>query len=318
MPDTAPPGTTVGLVGTCYPIHSGRPGAIYFDDILMARVRGDTPGSYSAGVVVPADATIGTHEITLRAGEDDGPIVGRVAFDVLPFCRGDCDGDGRVTVAEVLLGINVALGRQSTGACPMADPDQDGTVSIDELIVAVEDLLSGCIVEFTPTPTPRDTPTPVALGGPCRDTGECQEARLLCLVPGRFAGCVECQALTSECVIDADCAGRGAGIVCAERPMLGRDCLCAPAARCVSACSGDDGCEDGQRCDASGHCTARTCASDDECPAQFTCFLYGDTQTCVRRYCQGRDADCPSGFCVDQRCHDRRGTCELRPGTSFE
>ena len=199
MPDTAPPGTTVGLVGTCYPIHSGRPGAIYFDDILMARVRGDTPGSYSAGVVVPADATMGTHEITLRAGEDDGPIVGRVAFDVLPFCRGDCDGDGRVTVAEVLLGINVALGRQSTGVCPMADPDQDGTVSIDELIVAVEDLLSGCIVEFTPTPTPRDTPTPVALGGPCRDTGECQEARLLCLVPGRFAGCVECQALTSEC-----------------------------------------------------------------------------------------------------------------------
>jgi hypothetical protein len=50
---------------------------------------------------------------------------------------GDCDEDGRVTVAEIILALNVALARRPAGACRGADPDGDGAVRVDELLLAV-------------------------------------------------------------------------------------------------------------------------------------------------------------------------------------
>lgn len=60
-------------------------------------------------------------------------------------CTGDCNGDGQVTVGEVIRMVNVALG-EITGveACPAADTDRDGNVDIREILQAVQNVLEGC------------------------------------------------------------------------------------------------------------------------------------------------------------------------------
>ncbi len=66
------------------------------------------------------------------------------ATDAQDICPGDCDGDGVVTVAELVTLVNIALGNASIDACPSADVNGDATVSIAELIAAVPSALSGC------------------------------------------------------------------------------------------------------------------------------------------------------------------------------
>lgn len=59
-------------------------------------------------------------------------------------CPGDCDGNGMVTVDELILGVSIALGTQWVAACEAMDVDSDGTITVDELIMAVNDALVGC------------------------------------------------------------------------------------------------------------------------------------------------------------------------------
>jgi hypothetical protein len=61
-----------------------------------------------------------------------------------PPCRGDCNRDGTVVISELVLGVNIALGRNGVGACTAIDVNGDDRVSVDELIVAVNNLLHGC------------------------------------------------------------------------------------------------------------------------------------------------------------------------------
>ncbi len=54
-----------------------------------------------------------------------------------PDLAGDCNGDGAVTVNELVTAVSVALEAQSLSACIAADRDGDGAVRIDELIAAL-------------------------------------------------------------------------------------------------------------------------------------------------------------------------------------
>ena len=75
-------------------------------------------------------------------------------------CVGDCGGDGKVTVEELITGVNVALGALAVGGCPSFDYNSDGRVTVDELIAGVNNALAGCGLGGTPTKTPvRPTPT---------------------------------------------------------------------------------------------------------------------------------------------------------------
>jgi photosystem II stability/assembly factor-like uncharacterized protein len=67
VPNIGPPGTRIVVSGQCYFIHSGGQGEIYFDDAQLGFVRGDTPGNYAAGFVVPANAPPGPHVVRLEA-----------------------------------------------------------------------------------------------------------------------------------------------------------------------------------------------------------------------------------------------------------
>jgi hypothetical protein len=62
------------------------------------------------------------------------------------MCLGDCAGDGRVTVDELLLMVNIALQTAPTDACTAGDGDANGSITVDEIMRAVGDALDGCPV----------------------------------------------------------------------------------------------------------------------------------------------------------------------------
>jgi len=59
-------------------------------------------------------------------------------------CVGDCNGDGEVTINELITGVNIALGSQDVSTCPSFDTNDDGEVAINELIQGVTNALDGC------------------------------------------------------------------------------------------------------------------------------------------------------------------------------
>jgi Ca2+-binding EF-hand superfamily protein len=60
------------------------------------------------------------------------------------FCPGDCDGDGSVSIAELVRAVNLALGAGALHRCMDVDVNGDGAVAINELVRAVGSALDGC------------------------------------------------------------------------------------------------------------------------------------------------------------------------------
>jgi len=60
-----------------------------------------------------------------------------------PACVGDCNGDGSVTVDEVLRGVDM-VEKGGTAACPPLDANHDGTVDMSEILTALDSALLGC------------------------------------------------------------------------------------------------------------------------------------------------------------------------------
>lgn len=57
----------------------------------------------------------------------------------------DCDDDGRVTIGELVTSVNILLGNADLARCRAADRrGSDGRVSVNELVLAVIDALEGC------------------------------------------------------------------------------------------------------------------------------------------------------------------------------
>lgn len=59
-------------------------------------------------------------------------------------CRGDCDGDSRTTVDDLMVGVQIALGLKPIDDCPLLDDDASGTTTVDELLWAIYEALEGC------------------------------------------------------------------------------------------------------------------------------------------------------------------------------
>ncbi len=82
----------------------------------------------------------------------------------LASCPGDCNGNGEVTIDELITGVNIALGNAPVSNCPAFDRSGDGEVTIDDLIAAVNAALTGCPAGPTATAT-ADAPTATATSG---------------------------------------------------------------------------------------------------------------------------------------------------------
>ncbi len=59
-------------------------------------------------------------------------------------CVGDCNGDERVAVNELVTAVSIALSALPLGACLAADPDGDERVTVAELVAAVNSALYEC------------------------------------------------------------------------------------------------------------------------------------------------------------------------------
>jgi len=59
-------------------------------------------------------------------------------------CVGDCTNDDRVTVDELVTGVNIALGNTPWSECHAFDRSGDERVTVDELVAAVNKALNGC------------------------------------------------------------------------------------------------------------------------------------------------------------------------------
>jgi hypothetical protein len=56
-------------------------------------------------------------------------------------CVGDCNGDGEVTIDELLIMVNIALGAAPVTACLNGDVNCDGEITVDEIILSVSNAL---------------------------------------------------------------------------------------------------------------------------------------------------------------------------------
>jgi hypothetical protein len=61
-----------------------------------------------------------------------------------PGCPGDCSGDGQVSINELIVSVNIALGSAAPSVCPSVDRNGDGAVAVNELVAAVNASLGGC------------------------------------------------------------------------------------------------------------------------------------------------------------------------------
>lgn len=54
---------------------------------------------------------------------------------------GDCDGNGRVSVDELIRGVNIALGEAPVDTCTPFDRRRDGRVTVDDLVLGVRNAI---------------------------------------------------------------------------------------------------------------------------------------------------------------------------------
>lgn len=180
--------------------------------------------------------------------------------------------------------------------CPAFPTEaEDGNIPKDPDQIAVR-CKAGTCFSYVKGMTPR-----------CHDGNDCEPSQI-CLAPGEQPPCGICRKPEDECQKDADCAPTE---VC---EWVSGACLCWPAMQCVMRCDLPVGgplgpCKPGQAC-VNGHCVAKACKSDEDCPPFFQCVVA--SQTCERRTCQA-DGDCLGGRCVKGACYDSLGTCSYIP-----
>jgi hypothetical protein len=112
-----------------------------------------TGAAGSAGELRVGDERLAGRTLYLaaRAVDEAGNVsrltpLGSVEFPELQDCTGDCTADATVTVDELLLMVNVALGTAAPQDCLRGDANADGAITVDEILTAVQRALDGCQV----------------------------------------------------------------------------------------------------------------------------------------------------------------------------
>lgn len=111
---------------------------------------------YTCQFAVDPAAPTGLYAVTNAPSATDpngAPIAGLVGTAgqiAVTNCTGDCNGDGHVTIGEIVKCVNLFLGQprcsftNAAASCPVADANLDGNVSIGEVVQCVNRFLNGC------------------------------------------------------------------------------------------------------------------------------------------------------------------------------
>lgn len=89
-------------------------------------------------------APAGTATVTPSTSLTVTPLPTPTRTPVMVACVGDCDGNGTVSIGELITGVTIALGSQPLDRCAAFDSSGNGGVEINELIAAVTNALVGC------------------------------------------------------------------------------------------------------------------------------------------------------------------------------
>lgn len=102
-------------------------------------------------------------------------------------CLGDCNANGVVTIAELVLNVGIALGSATPSECPASTCSGSPAVLITCLIEMVDNALNGCRTFPAPTSTPI---SPYSLSGLHDLCGEDSGDALLARVRPEYSGTV--------------------------------------------------------------------------------------------------------------------------------
>lgn len=82
----------------------------------------------------------------VTANQDDDTVSVLINASAANMCVGDCNGDGMVTVDEILVMVNIALDPNNNPItlCAAGDSDHSNTITVDEILAAVNNALSEC------------------------------------------------------------------------------------------------------------------------------------------------------------------------------
>ena len=231
-PAQGPRGSRVQVSGQCSGIRYHRTVDVHLGPMRVVSFDG-VGANYDTSFTVPPDTYPGTYELTLTAPFGTASTAFEV-FGEAPGCPGDCNGDERVSINELMTGIRIALRRDLLDVCDAFDTDASDSVSITELIKASNAALVGCERVRR-----------------CRSSRECS-APLFCKPP------IESSRNQSACTFDSQCADNQE---------------CGPSGYCIDEeCGSRDDCPPQHICrqNRRNHrmeCVRPTCASD--CPDGF-------------------------------------------------
>lgn len=94
------------------------------------------------------DASTPTPTRTATATRTRTPTQTKTAtatFSPVEDCIGDCNGDNTVSIDELVLALDSALGGQPPDICTGLDTDTNGQISVDEIVRAVLSAIAGCV-----------------------------------------------------------------------------------------------------------------------------------------------------------------------------
>lgn len=125
----------------------GDPSLAYDDvggrDVLYPVVDRPSPTPTRTATATPTPSTTPTASVTPLPST---PTPTNTPRPTASPCRGDCGGDGAVTVDEIVLLVNIALELLALEHCPVGDHNGDQRITVDEIIAAVNVALNGCPV----------------------------------------------------------------------------------------------------------------------------------------------------------------------------
>ena len=108
-------------------------GPAVFHDVTTGDNSFNGVSGFAAGVGYDLATGLGTPNVDLLI-QAFAPLV----------CAGDCNGDGTVTVNEVIKGVDIAQDLASVSSCLAMDTNHDGQITVDELITALNRVLTFC------------------------------------------------------------------------------------------------------------------------------------------------------------------------------
>ncbi|MDX2171429.1 MAG: hypothetical protein SF182_30470 [Deltaproteobacteria bacterium] len=162
---TSEPSATVSATGTATHTTTAAP----TDTATATRTASSSPTVTPPPTATASSTATASHTATVEATASPTPV----ATDTMPLdtptaeptavaCAGDCNGDGAVTVNELVSAVGYALDGRPPLTCEAVDTNRNGQVTVDELVRAVSAALDGCRARQTPPPSGRLTPSDTA------------------------------------------------------------------------------------------------------------------------------------------------------------